>query len=76
MLIIEQELDLNIVKPLPYDRRRHVLIDGDSLIYRACHGNDDISAFNNAIGVFKDSVEHIIKTCNGGAKTAKNNTSY
>nr|WP_241810942.1 hypothetical protein [Helicobacter pylori] len=35
----------------------------------ACHGNDDISAFNNAIGVFKDSVEHIIKTCNGGSTT-------
>ena len=69
MLIIEQELDLNIVEPLPFDRSRQVLIDGDSLIYMACHGNDDISALNNAIGVFKDSVEHIIKTCNGGATT-------
>ena len=69
MLIIEQELDLNIVEPLPFDRMRQVLIDGDSLIYMACHNNDDISAFNNAIGVFKDSVEHIIKTCNGGANT-------
>lgn len=69
MLIIEQELDLNIVEPLPFDRMRQVLIDGDSLIYMACHGNDDISAFNNAIGVFKDSVDHIIKTCNGGANT-------
>ena len=69
MLIIEQKLDLNIVEPLPFDRSRHVLIDGDSLIYMACHNNDDISAFNNAIGVFKDSVEHIVKTCNGGANT-------
>ena len=69
MLIVEQELELNIVEPLTYDRTRQVLIDGDSLIYMACHSNDDISAFNNAIGVFKDSVEHIIKTCNGGANT-------
>ncbi|MGL2391740.1 hypothetical protein ACOWLS_06540 [Helicobacter pylori] len=69
MLIMEQELDLNIVEPLPFDKSRQVLIDGDSLIYMACHNNDDISAFKNAIGVFKDSVEHIIKTCNGGAST-------
>lgn len=69
MLIVEQELDLNIVNPLHFDKSREVLIDGDSLIYMACHNNDDISAFNNAIGVFKDSVEHIIKTCNGGAVT-------
>ncbi|GAA7926989.1 hypothetical protein HpBT060_15170 [Helicobacter pylori] len=69
MLVVEKEVELNIVEPLPYDRSRQVLIDGDSLIYMACHGNDDISAFNNAIGVFKDSVEHIIKTCNGGANT-------
>lgn len=69
MIIVEQEAELNIVEPLPYDRLRQVLIDGDSLIYMACHGNDDISAFNNAIGVFKDSVEHIIRTCNGGYNT-------
>lgn len=69
MDIIEQEVELRVVEPLPFDRSRQVLIDGDSLIYMACHGNDDISAFNNAIGVFKDSVEHIINTCNGGAKT-------
>lgn len=69
MLIIEQEIDLNIVEPLPFDRSRQVLIDGDSLIYMACHNNDDISAFNNAIGVFKDSVERIVQTCNGGATT-------
>lgn len=69
MLIIEQEVDLIVVEPLPFDKSRQVLIDADSLIYMACHGNDDISAFNNAIGVFKDSVEHIIRTCNGGSNT-------
>lgn len=69
MIVVEQELELNIVEPLPFDRMRQVLIDGDSLIYMACHGNDDISAFNNAIGVFKDSVGHIIRTCNGGVNT-------
>lgn len=67
MIVVEQELELNIVEPLTHDKSRQVLIDGDSLIYMACHGNDDISAFSNAIGVFKDSVEHIMRTCNGGA---------
>ena len=69
MIVVEQEVELNIVEPLPYDKSRHVLIDGDSLIYMACHGNDDISAFGNAIGVFKDIVGHIIHTCNGGVNT-------
>ncbi len=69
MIVVEQEVELNIVKPLPHDKSRQVLIDGDSLIYMACHANDDIGAFNNAIGVFKDSVEHIMSTCNGGGNT-------
>ncbi|BDA07923.1 hypothetical protein OHP008_05580 [Helicobacter pylori] len=69
MIVVEQEVEVNIVEPLPYDKSRQVLIDGDSLIYMACHGNDDITAFNNAIGVFKDSVEHIMRACNGGANT-------
>ncbi|GAA9969909.1 hypothetical protein VN0935_05790 [Helicobacter pylori] len=69
MIVVEQAVEVNIVEPLAFDRMHHTLIDADSLIYMACHGNDDISAFNNAIGVFKDSVEHIIKTCNGGVNT-------
>ena len=33
MLIIEQEVDLIVVEPLPFDKSRQVLIDADSLIY-------------------------------------------
>lgn len=66
MQIIEQEVELKVVEPLEYDSERVNLIDADSLIYMACHGNDDISAIENAKGVLMDSMDNIVSACNSG----------